>query len=116
MDFRGIKEKETFILGDGEIVAEVIENIGQSQLLCRSKNTGMVGYGKACYFKRKFCEHVTREKLYRYKELIGQLKPEFIALSFVESVDDISKIKEWLPKKTKVIAKIETEAGVLSLK
>ncbi len=44
-------------------------------------------------------------------EKIIKYKPELIALSFAESVNQFKKIKKYLPQ-TKIIAKIESEKGV----
>lgn len=99
------------------------ENSLRIRLIEKKKNScdfvaicdGYISYGKYLYSNK--CEIIQEENYSKFIPLLENIKPEFVALSFVENKEDVEQFKSVynIDNKTKIISKIETSSGIKNL-
>lgn len=119
VSFYQIEVGEKIILGDGDITLKVISK-SIDVLTCISMNSGTLGYRKAFYTSKIFCKNTNEKTMIDCIKLIETLKPDYIALSFIESVEEIIYFKSLIDKilnyEPIIILKIETRQAIDNLK
>lgn len=108
---------EKIIIGDGDVLLKVIA-VYDEYVECIAENNGEIGYRKACYLGENYCHIISHENRKKFMQLIEMLKPEYIALSFVETCDEVLEMKELLNSKgiaSKVISKVESKKAINNL-
>lgn len=108
---------EKIIIGDGDVLLKVIA-VYDEYIECVVENNGEIGYRKACYLGENYCHIISHENRKKFMQLIEMLKPEYIALSFVETYDEVLEMKELLKSKgitSKVISKVESKKAINNL-
>lgn len=118
LPIEAINVGDKIIIGDGDLSFLVKSKLIDS-ISCISLNTGKLGLGKAVYTNNIICCKSSEATIQSKIELIKELKPTYIALSFVESKDEISQLRNRLKKINNynpiIISKIETQKGVDNL-
>jgi pyruvate kinase len=107
---------DTIFVNDG-IIRLKIESKTEDHLECVCEAGGLISDHKGCNIpKGNLSIDILTKKDKRDLELIAKLDPEFVAASFVETADDIEKIRNYLKElgneKIKIIAKIERPAAL----
>lgn len=104
------------ILTVGEDHATVmVEENNESEILVKGLRKGTVPYGKyITSHEMKFIE-CNEEFMKEYLEVIETVPCYGVALSFIETAEDVKRIQRMLDEKLRVIAKIETLRGVENL-
>lgn len=104
----------SIIIGDGDVLLKVTA-VCDGYIECIAENQGEIGYKKAVYFGDQYCHIIDGGSKENYLRLIELLKPEYIALSFVESPDEVLEIREQLQVRginAQVISKIESQKAM----
>lgn len=106
---------DIIVFGDGEISFKIIEK--DEYLKCISLNNGVLKRNKKIT-NEKLCKTIpflSDADINDIKHAI-ELNIDYLCVSFVNTVEDIKKIKDITNDKIKIIAKIETVEGVNNLK
>lgn len=114
-----VERKQIFTLGDGEIAFEVTEILDRHSFYARALNAGHIPALKGVNIARGIDElnHFTETTLAHLHKLIN-LKPDWVAFSFVNSAEYLRRAKELLKShinddwKPRIVAKIETPKGI----
>ena len=108
---REAKKGERILLDDGKIVLEVVSTNGSTELTCRVIQGGRLSSNKGVNFPNtKISLPSLTEKDILDLEFALEQKVDWVGLSFVRSVVDITELKQRISSKdhhAKVIAKIE---------
>lgn len=111
-----VKVGERLYIFDGKIRTEVIEVGDNSDIKVRAHNDGVMMSKKGINLPdTDFAGDILTEKDLRDIDYGAKEDIDYVALSFVQSVDDIVNLKKLLQEKgstAKVVAKIETKAAV----
>lgn len=110
--FKMISIDDLIIIGDHELYLTVVE-CRENRIKYRCVKEGTVTYGK--YFTTRKVKYTKAEEkeILEYKKLIHEIKPFAVALSFVETEEEIYEIKKILElKDVQVISKIETAEAI----
>ncbi len=106
---------DIIVFGDGEISFKIIEK--DEYLKCISLNNGVLKRNKKIT-NEKLCKTIpflSDADINDIKHAI-ELNIDYLCVSFVNTVEDIKRVKEITNDKIKIIAKIETVEGVINLK
>ena len=106
---------DIIVFGDGEISFKIIEK--DEYLKCISLNNGILKRNKKITNENlcKTIPFLSGADINDIKHAI-ELNMDYLCVSFVNTVEDIKKVKEITNDKIKIIAKIETVEGVTNLK
>lgn len=111
-----VKVGERLYIFDGKIRTEVIEVGDNSDIKVRAHNDGVMMSKKGINLPdTDFAGDILTEKDLRDIDYGAKEDIDYVALSFVQSADDIVSLKKLLQEKgstAKVVAKIETKAAV----
>ena len=115
----GIRDRlsvgDIMIIGDNQLHLEVVE-LREDAIRYVCQKGGDVPYGKFITTQSVKYTEVNRLEISKYKDLIKSTSPFAIALSFVESREEICKVKELLEiEDVRIISKIETEEAVKNI-
>jgi len=111
---------DALYIGDGEVMMEVKKKDG-TKLVCEVTDAGVIGIHKAVTVQgKKMDSGAFTDKDIEDLRFVAEVKPEYIALSFVQSAADVKKAREVLAEvdadyKPVIISKIETVMGVDNL-
>lgn len=108
---------QEIIIGDGDAVL-TINDKHEGYIECISKCNGEIGYRKACYMEGNYCHIINEDKYNNYLSLIEMLSPEYVALSFVEYLEEIEvflKNIKTIANGVKIISKIESKKAINNL-
>jgi len=115
---KDVKKGQLVLLDDGLIVIEV-EKIAGSNVTCRVKKGGLLKNNKGLNLPgSKISIEILTDKDLKDLEMGLELDVDFIALSFVQSENDVKYIKQLISqagKDTPVIAKIEKPQAVVCI-
>ena len=104
------------ILIDDGLIRLKIKSKSKTSIVCDIENGGILSPRKGMNLPgMKLSTPSITEKDYRDLEFVIKHRVDYIALSFVRSAIEITKLKEWLDKKEKqvpVIAKIEKKEAI----
>lgn len=105
---------EIIVFGDGEISFKIIEK--DEYLKCISLNNGVLKRNKKITNENlcKTIPFLSESDINDIKHAI-ELNIDYLCVSFVNTVEDIKRVKEITNDKIKIIAKIETVEGVNNL-
>lgn len=112
---------EVVVVGDGELALSVQGVIGEHRRVVTAITKWYLSDGKSIHISGIPCRRRTAESyVSECSEELALVKPEYLALSFVQSGDDVRQMRDalqpyegtWRPK---LIAKIETAIGVSNL-
>ena len=106
---------DIIVFGDGEISFKIIEK--DEYLKCISLNNGILKKNKKITNENlcKTIPFLSESDINDIKHAI-ELNIDYLCVSFVNTVEDIKRVKEITNDKIKIIAKIETVEGVTNLK
>ena len=106
---------DIIVFGDGKISFKIIEK--DEYLKCISLNNGILKKNKKITNENlcKTIPFLSESDINDIKHAI-ELNIDYLCVSFVNTVDDIKRVKEITNDKIKIIAKIETVEGVTNLK
>lgn len=106
---------DIIVFGDGEISFKIIEK--DEYLKCISLNNGILKKNKKITNENlcKTIPFLSESDINDIKHAI-ESNIDYLCVSFVNTVDDIKRVKEITNDKIKIIAKIETVEGVTNLK
>lgn len=106
---------DIIVFGDGEISFKIIEK--DEYLKCISLNNGVLKRNKKITNENlcKTIPFLSESDINDIKHAI-ELNIDYLCVSFVNTVEDIKRVKEIINDKIKIIAKIETVEGVTNLK
>lgn len=105
---------DIIVFGDGEISFKIIEK--DEYLKCISLNNGILKRNKKIT-NEKLCKTIpflSESDIHDIKHAI-ELNIDYLCVSFVNTVEDIKRVKEITNDRIKIIAKIETVEGVNNL-
>ena len=110
---------EEFVLGDDAIRLKMIERLDENTLLCEAIiHDGIVSH-KMGISSQRGCFKFTEEEIYnKCLALISKIRPEVVAVSEIESADDIFRIKKAISREKYhplIMSKIETHAGIINI-
>lgn len=117
-----VKPNQIFTLGDGEIAFEVIKIIDKESFKARALNNGYILNLKGINIGDEIdkLDHLN-EKTIEHLNNLPNLKPEWVAFSFVNSGDYLKKAKkllgqiqsdDWQPL---IVSKVESPKGVKNI-
>ena len=113
------KEGETIYLFDGHIRAKVTGNYSETGLKIRAENDGYVMSRKGLNVpETDFGGDIITEKDLHDIEVGSKLDYDYVALSFVQGPEDITRLRELLEKydsRAKILAKVETKRATENL-
>ena len=106
---------DIIVFGDGEISFKIIEK--DEYLTCMSLNNGILKRNKKITNENlcKTIPFLSESDINDIKHAI-ELNIDYLCVSFVNTVEDIKRVKEITNDNIKIIAKIETVEGVTNLK
>ena len=103
-------EQQKIIFGDGVGCLEVEEIRSCNEIIARADNTFELEHSKAITFTGSVYQNM--DQLEQIIQLIEQIKPEGVALSFVENEKQIENFRRKLGFQCEIMAKIESKEGV----
>jgi len=112
------------LIGDHLIIADglvnlIAEKILPDKVICKSLNSGEISHRKSIYIKDKEIDLDPNIKFQqKWFEFIADMKPDFVAVSMVNTKKDILLLKKELNKlgwNGILISKIETKQSILNL-
>lgn len=103
------------IIGEASLTIRLIKKMKHSYVFIAVCD-GYISYGKYVYSKK--CKTIFEDHYTKFIPLVNHVKPDFIALSFVESKRDVEQFKSAynIEDDIKIISKIETLNGCRNLK
>lgn len=105
-----VKKSKYVYFDDGKLKCQVID-INDDFVETIAQNDGVISFCKSVYADGYYFSPVTDVFFEKYLDAINAIKPEYIALSFVENASDVKKIKNSLMAPIKIVSKIETPCG-----
>lgn len=106
-----INKSKYLYFDDGKLKCQIV-NINDNCVEAIAENDGVISFLKSVYTDGYYFCHMIKRDLEDYLNAINAIKPEYLALSFVEQVNDVIRIKEYLKTPIKIVSKIETPEGV----
>lgn len=111
---KNINVSEVIIIGESHPKFVVEDKWNDNTIMLKCIEAGRIPFRKYIVSENIKYFSCLEEKNYNYYNyLLDKIKPEMVALSFVENVDDITKIKKAIIKNRniKIISKIESLIG-----
>ena len=114
-----VKKGDEILIDDG-LVSMTVEEIKNNDLICRVKNGGRISNKKSINVPGVEIDQSYISEKDRKDILFGiEMDVDYIAASFVRSVEDVKKLRKLLNvnggERIKIIAKIQNQSGVENL-
>lgn len=117
-DLTPLSKKDVLIVGNGDLQFEV-NKCGEGYLLCTSLNSGILGYRKGIATQKGLIRKSDDKKIIKAIDIIRELKPYCIALSYIENKEDVICFKRQIEGisdyEPKIMSKVESQSGVDNL-
>lgn len=105
--------EDIFWVGDGEGGFEVIDKLAK-RVIVRALNNFTLISGKSINTLHPLPTYKNNEKLTALMRLVHKIKPEYVALSFVQNPKEIIDFRKQFSYRGKIFAKIENEDGIIN--
>ena len=107
LDFKLIKPNDSFIYSDGNAIFR-IKTVFSDYFIAQIENDCLIQSTKSLTLGTL----IRNQNLNHYIEIIKMIRPNSVALSFVEHVNDVLVIKEEINFDVEFISKIESDQGL----